>query len=72
MILEELVELQNVGVVHALEDTNLALELVFLVLLEILFVYYFDRSEGLCFFVQTFPYLSIRAYKQTAISHGVS
>ena len=44
VVLEELVELQNVGVVHALQDADLRLQFVLLVLFQELFVYYFDGS----------------------------
>lgn len=59
VVLEELVELENVGVVHALEDADLRLEFVLLVLFKELLIYDFDGSEGLGLLVETLPYLSI-------------
>ena len=63
MILEKLVQLQNIRMVHALEDTNFALKLVLLVVFQELFVNNLYSSQRLGLLVEAFSHLSIRAYK---------
>ena len=62
MILEKLIELQDVRVVHTLQNTDFTLQLIFFILFKELFIYNFDCSECFGFFVKTFPHLSVRTY----------
>ena len=51
MVLEELVELENVGVVHRLENADLRLQFVFFVFFKILFIDYLDGTQCLGLFM---------------------
>jgi hypothetical protein len=65
VVLEELVELQNVWMVHLLENGNLAKEFLLFLLFEILLVDDLDSSEGFGLLVQALANLTVRTYTQS-------
>ena len=61
MVLEELVELQYIGMVHLLEYADFAEQLFLIFLFEVLLVDDLDCTKGICLFAETLSHLTIGA-----------
>ena len=61
-VLEKLVQLENVRVIHLLQDADLGEELLLGGPLQVLLVDYLDCSERICLLRKALPHLAVRAY----------
>lgn len=61
-VLEELVQLEDVRVIHLLKDADLSEELLSLLFFEVLFVDDFDSSERICLLRKALSHLTVGTY----------
>ena len=59
MVLKELIELENIGVIECLQYLYLVKQLLLVLLSQGQFIYNFDGSQGLRCFIQTFSNFSV-------------